>query len=593
MILSRLGLSALVAILAHTHSGAAGGGSTPVSIAHWSYRFLERCETKGVLVRLGDGIKPFTRSEMAAALRRVGENHERLSKVEQSELDLLRREFDLEDAASSTGSPAADRSGGSALARVHRGEPLVGYSAPQGELFADLLLRHQIDVHSGLNRAGSEQVYRNGLGGVLWGEAWERVGFRIAFLQTREQGTRSYRIRDDVFERRLEVPQLKGNIADFHEGTAALFFSPLPDLMVEVGKGQASWGPAARDNLGLSDNAPAFDMIRLRGQFGILKLVSIAGALRPCPDRPDSPQCAGVGDSSASYLVNGVRRPLERGKYLAAHRVEASLFDWLDVGLHEVLVYGDRPPQPTYLNPVMFYWAAQSYQGDKDNLMMGIDFDLHPGNGMKFHLAYVVDDLKKLRIFSDDFANKFSLQTGLLWVDPAGLRDTDLRAEYVRIEPWIYTHKFPINTFRHFDSPLGHSLGPNADRLELAASRRFNRDLSLGANLSRTRHGSNEILEDGTVLNVGGDLHRGWRPLDDRESKEFLAGNLHVWTRLSLNLEWRVRPALGVAVGYAHEWGTNVPLPPRWRPNIALESRTGYGDGSSRDVSFDLRYGYF
>ena len=136
---------------------------------------------------------------------------------------------------------------------------------------------------------------------------------------------------------------MKGNLADFHEGTASLSFLPLPDLAVEVGKGQASWGPAARDNLGLSDNAPAFDMIRLRGQFGILKLVSIAGALRPCPDRPDSPQCAGVGDTSASYIANGVRRPLERDKYLAAHRVEASLFDWLDIGIHEVLVYGDRP----------------------------------------------------------------------------------------------------------------------------------------------------------------------------------------------------------------------------------------------------------
>ena len=593
MVLSRLGLGVLLAIVANTCSDAAGGGSTPVPTAHWGYRFLERCEAKGVLVRLADGIKPFSRSEIAAALQRIEKHRDRLSEVEQSELDLLRREFGLRDAASSTASGGADGSGGRAPGRLGRGEPLMRYSSPQGELFADLLLRNQIDLLSGLSRTGREQVYRNRLGGVVRGEAWQRVGFRIAFLQTREQGTRSYEIRDDAFERRLEVPQLKGNLADFHEGTASLSFSPLPDLAVEVGKGQASWGPAARDNLGLSDNAPAFDMIRLRGQFGILKLVSIAGALRPCPDRPDSPQCAGVGDTSESYIANGVRRPLEREKYLAAHRVEASFSDWLDVGFHEVLVYGDRPPQPTYLNPVMFYWAAQSYQGDKDNLMMGVDFDVHPGNGVKFYFSYVVDDLKKLRIFTDDFANKFSLQAGLLWVDPAGLPDTDLRAEYVRIEPWIYTHKFPVNTFRHFDSPLGHSLGPNADRWQVAASHRFSRDLSLGGRLSRTRHGSNEILEDGTVRNVGGDLHRGWRPGDNRVSKDFLAGNRHVWTRISLELEWRVFPGLSVAAGYADEWGTNVPLPPRWRPNIALGSRTGYGDGMSRHFSFDLRYGYF
>ena len=294
-----MGLGALVAILAHTDSGAAGGSSTHVPIAHWSYRFLERCEAKGILVRLADGIKPFTRSEVAAALRRIGDRRDLLGEVEQSELDLLRLEFGL-DVHDSTGSEAADGSRGRGLGRVNRGEPLVRYTSPQGELLADLLLQNQVDVISGLGRTRTEQVYRNRLGGVLWGEAWERLGFRIAFLQTREQGNRSYVIRDDVFERRLEVPQLKEDLADFHEGTGALFFSPLPGLTVEVGKGQASWGPAARDNLGLSDNAPGFDMVRLRGQFGILKLVSIAGALRPCPDRPDSPQCAGVGDTSSS-----------------------------------------------------------------------------------------------------------------------------------------------------------------------------------------------------------------------------------------------------------------------------------------------------
>ena len=269
-----------------------------------------------------------------------------------------------------------------------------------------------------------------------------------------------------------------------------------------------------------------------------------------------------------------------------------ALASWIDLGFQEVVVYGDRGPEFTYLNPLMLYWAAQSYLGDKDNLMMGIDLDIHPGRGVRLYWAYAVDDMKKLRVFSNDFVNKFSLQTGLLWVDPLGLRDAELRAEYVRIEPWFYTHKIPINTFRHFDAPLGHELGPNSDRWMLGLTRRFTRDLAAHLELSRTRHGDNEILADGSVRNVGGDLHLGRPPEDKYETKKFLDGRVGRWTRIGGDFSWRVWPQLFVEVGYVHEWGSNVPLPPGWGATVPLEDRT-YGKGGQQHFRFDLRYSYF
>jgi hypothetical protein len=284
---------------------------------------------------------------------------------------------------------------------------------------------------------------------------------------------------------------------------------------------------------------------------------------------------------------------LERQKYLAAHRLEVALAPWIDLGFHEVVIYGDRGLEPTYLNPFMFYWAAQSHLGDKDNVMMGFDLDIHPGRNRRYYLSYVIDDLKKLAIFSDDFANKFSLQAGLFWVDPPGLRDADLRLEYVRIEPWIYTHKFPINTFRHFDSPLGHELAPNSDRWTLELNKRLRDNLSLGLRAERRRHGANEVLADGQIRNVGGDLHYGWRPGDERESKHFLDGVLERRTQLGLDVQWRLLPHLLIEWGYAQEWGDHVPLPPNWGDAVPLERRTGHGDGIQRQLRFDLRYHYF
>ena len=75
-----------------------------------------------------------------------------------------------------------------------------------------------------------------------------------------------------------------------------------------------------------------------------LKLVSVAGALRPCPDRPDSPVCGSESDSAASYVVNGMTRSLDRRKYVAAHRLEAAVRPWLDVGFqtHNRTFTGER-----------------------------------------------------------------------------------------------------------------------------------------------------------------------------------------------------------------------------------------------------------
>ena len=139
---------------------------------------------------------------------------------------------------------------------------------------------------------------------------------------------------------------------------------------------------------------------------------------------------------------------------------------------------------------------------------------------------------------------------------------------------------------------------PNSDRWQVGAARRLSRDLSFELHLSRSRHGSNEVVEGGRdengeliIRNVGGDLHRGWRPGDDREVKKFLDGNVSRRTGLGAEMSYRLLPRFTIEAAFQHEWGDNVPLPPRWGPNTALQSRTGYGDGNQRHFRFALRYG--
>ena len=138
---------------------------------------------------------------------------------------------------------------------------------------------------------------------------------------------------------------------------------------------------------------------------------------------------------------------------------------------------------------------------------------------------------------------------------------------------------------------------PNSDRWQVGAARRLSRDLSFELHLSRSRHGSNEVVgrgENGELIirNVGGDLHRGWRPGDDREVKRFLDGNVSRRTGLGAQVSYRRLPRFTLEAAFQHEWGDNVPLPPRWGLSTALQNRTGYGDGNQRHFRFELRYGY-
>ena len=576
--------------------------SVKVPLDHWSYRFIERFEARGFVHSLGDGIKPFSRGEMSrilSAIAAAAKKGRELTRVERQELDLLQEEF------GNVSETPRDK-GGKSLApdslvgRLRVGQPLFHYANDRGQLWTDLLVRQQTDVFVGRGRTDPERVFRNRLGGAVYGHFEDKLGFRISFEQTREQGSRTYYRREDVYEHRLPPPRLEGDFADYHDARAYLVFS-LPFFKVEFGKDEIAWGPAPDDNLGLSRNAPSYKMVRLQTQYGAFKLVSIAGILQPCPDQPDSPLCADMQDSLSSYIVNHMSSTPARQKYLAAHRLELALAPWLDLGLQEIVIYGDRGLELTYLNPIMFYWAAQSYLGDTDNMILGLDLDLHPGKGLRFYLAFVADDLnykladyKRLWIFTDDLANKFSFQFGMLWIDPIGLLDTDLRAEYVRLEPWIYTHKFPINTFRHFDSPLGHNLGPNSDRWEVNLTHRFTRDLSTSIGLSHTRHGANELLPDGrSMRNVGGDIHWGRRAWDALETKEFLDGNVGEWIRLTGGVSLKMGRNIFLSARYVREWGRNVPLPPAWGPQVPLWRRTGYGDGQQQHFGFDFRYNYF
>ena len=102
-------------------------------------------------------------------------------------------------------------------------------------------------------------------------------------------------------------------------------------------------------------------------KFWRLKFCSFTGFLRTYPQI--------TYESITEQSGEEINREMQSKKYIAAHRLEIAVTDNLDIGLNEVVVYGDRGLEFAYLNPIMFYRSAEHYLGDMDNATMSADFN--------------------------------------------------------------------------------------------------------------------------------------------------------------------------------------------------------------------------
>ncbi|MCD6169180.1 MAG: hypothetical protein J7J76_01320, partial [Candidatus Latescibacteria bacterium] len=125
--------------------------------------------------------------------------------------------------------------------------------------------------------------------------------------------------------------------------------------------------------------------------------------------------------------------------------------------------------------------------GDPDNLQISADIDLNLIKQLKLYACLFIDEIYVSKIFTTEHHNWVGLQCGLFWVDP--LDNLDFRAEYTRVNPCVYSHKFPINNFESYGYLLGHQIGQNADQLYLEANYRYIRPLLLTLSWQQDRKG--------------------------------------------------------------------------------------------------------
>ncbi|MDZ7261427.1 MAG: capsule assembly Wzi family protein [candidate division KSB1 bacterium] len=523
--------------------------SVYVPLNHWVYDFIERWETRKVITGVLNGTKPISRKELAGYLAQIITKVEDglvLNKVEQEQLDFLKFEFQEE----LNSFPKPDDT-----ARIARFKKLkfidkllpdfvyknnrnfISWQAENFNFYLDPILYRDRQY----TRANpTEKVFQSTNGFTFWGNSGNHLGFFFDTRDTREWGTRIYEVGNYTLPG-LGFVRATSPHYIYHDETIGYIILGFPHIQLEMGKNLNYWGPGYRGSLILSDYATSYDQFKFTVQYKRFKFSSIYG-----------------------FLIDFEKQEqdeLQRKKYLASHRLEFSPFGGLDIGLSEVIIFAGRSFEPAYLNPIMFYRSAEHYLGSPDNAVMGLDFECTLVKTIKFYGELLIDDITTSKLGTGWYGNKLGILSGLFWVDPFQIPNTDLRLEYARIGPYVYSHRKSIN-YKHYDSVLGHWTGPNSDNLYGEFNYRFTKSLLATIFLEFNRHGAN--FSD---KNVGGDIDQPHSPGDELYVN-FLNGILEKRRSFGLSVSYEIWRNFYLAGGITYVEGRNVIIANDRRGNV-------------------------
>jgi len=251
--------------------------------------------------------------------------------------------------------------------------------------------------------------------------------------------------------------------ADFNEAYAKIY---LKRFILSVGRHGIYWSPARFGALCISDSSPPFDMFMISIYGGRLSAYAFSAVLDKM-----------WNDQHGRYLAR---------RFLSGHRLDWIVWDGLEIGLTEVVLYGGdlRSIDPGYLNPLIPYYATQYNSDYDDNTLVSADFSWVLSPGVMAYGELLIDDLQ----YKGEGPNAWG---GTLGMHLAGR--TDLIVEYTRLSRWAYTHRITECQYIHYGSPIGYPLGPDGDLITIEWSKFLTPDLWAGIRVSHRRKGAATI----------------------------------------------------------------------------------------------------
>ena len=512
-----------------------------------TYRFVHRLLNKRVLPGIRRGSLPLTRKQVVSYLLEVDQKQKNgeiaLSTIDQERLNTLLT-FYHEARAAITQSPTqvienvgagktpkqehldAETQNPSRNRRLHLMTMKGKKKGKDYLFFFDLRASQRVIAHLVDNLSEEQPTEGNMHVTTIYPQLYGQVGETFAFTTDIAHRFVYGEFFEDFFPDETKIRQLEGGLRNRTAINAYLKFD-LPWFELQIGQDTLQWGPGYHDNLLISKNPLAMDMIKLQATYEPATFTAFTGILE---------------DMS----------PEINHKYISGHRVEGYFWDRFGFGLSEVVVYGDRF-EPGYLNPVNIYLVNEQpisradgrVPGSGDNVLMSVDMRFRLVDDFEIYGELMVDDGNPAANFKH-WDTKFGILGGIYLTDPFGIADTDFHAEYAFINQYAYTHVNPVNVYKHFTTPIGHQIGSDADNLWVELRRRWTDRLEMTFGYELERHGSGDINKQHPADAPKDDV---WTPLSGITESEH---------RLSVGANWVVIGHYSIYAEWARVWRKNV-----------------------------------
>ena len=325
-----------------------------VPVQHEVYEFLKRTEARGLLNDYKDAAKPLSRMQIAVALIALEKHVNDMTHVERETFEFLKTEFNFEILKIS-GDPQPSE------IRWH----ILSQELSKGVMNFDINFNYRRMY------TDDELTSDRSLGLKTYGYVYNDVGFYFNMVDNKESGKldtfRMHTPEQGIVHSRIGPDYFEYNESD------AQFTWQIGSFAFSLEKNVNIWGYGRNGNVIFSNKAPSYPQFKMRVPISNnIDFVYFHGELN-----------SNIIDSSRSYYVIYPNsslipfRQVDHLKYIAAHQIEISIINGIDLSIGESVVYSDRGPILIYLIPIMFFKSGEWYNRDKDNVQMFGSLDLN------------------------------------------------------------------------------------------------------------------------------------------------------------------------------------------------------------------------
>ncbi len=450
------------------------------------YNFLDKQAEKGI-IKLFDDIRPITRNKIARKLIAIAYNTDRLTKIEQSQLDFYSNEYAFE------------------IKFINNEQDTISEFFNFGVnnrfnvfKYCDKNFAFDIDPVFQIKYDITKKNYLQ-YGGVKFkGRISDFLGFYFSYRDFMEDGenidnfklftpltgVKNHRMK---LNKHSEYSETRGGV---NLGWKWGNFTFAKDFLHIGSSYQAS--------VILSNKAPSFPHIRLEIEpVSWFKYNFIHAWLDSKLIDSTTIRYTGVESEVLDRSVSYSRR----FKYYVSHTFSFMPFNnwWLTFG--ESIIYGDRL-EPIYFIP-LFFRLADHYNsiggadtGDNAQIFFNTSY-IWTKIKSKIYFSFYIDEMSIEQLLSGngDNAQVFAWTFGGRFTNPIW-QDSYFTFEYNAIKPYAYMNADPLQQYTSSDYQLGHWIGSNAVQYYFLFEQYFSRAIKLEASYQYILKGAKEDIND-------------------------------------------------------------------------------------------------